>query len=446
MESGPMSDRLKIECKWLGRQTGNAIDRSFYADIGLAVGDEWLTQLEDIEASTVRNHLRGCAHQLATWFAANWWRLRWEPAIPAWWKDSGWRTSHSVAAAGNGYVWPNVIFVSDGDFLSIASLPRPKRSEFELIRYLNRILTRVSAAEFETSVDSFIEGILSRSQSRQVESKSLQLLWTEILAERNDAQLTERRKLEAMLGFDPDDAPEVLLQQVLEDENELGRSAVTEVAAEARQEAPRVLELIRSLAVSKRKANTGGVRVSLPSFKIPPKFDSGLHRPWEKGTELARIARSRWGLDDKPITDKQLANLVEAAPALFTYASSAVTRIPIGVKKGSNGTFDVYLESLQPTNRRFTMCRMIGDHLYFTNSEKVLPATHAKTARQKFQRAFAQEFLCPIDALRGQLKASPPDEDDISEAAKHFQVSPLLVRTTLVNKGALDREALGWDD
>jgi Zn-dependent peptidase ImmA (M78 family) len=89
---------------------------------------------------------------------------------------------------------------------------------------------------------------------------------------------------------------------------------------------------------------------------------------------------------------------------------------------------------------------MIGDHLYFANQEKLLPATHAKTARQKFQRAFAQEFLCPIEALKQKLETSQPNEDDISNAAKYFYVSPLLVRTTLVNKGALDREALTWND
>ena len=130
-----------------GAINGYAIDRSFFADIGLAVGEDWLTQLEDSEASTVRNHLRGCAYQLATWFATNWWRLRWEPEIPGWSKDSKWRVAHSIAAAGKGYVWPNVIFATDGNSLAVASLPRRKPAAFEPVRYLNRIHTRISASE-----------------------------------------------------------------------------------------------------------------------------------------------------------------------------------------------------------------------------------------------------------------------------------------------------------
>jgi hypothetical protein len=69
------------------------------------------------------------------------------------------------------------------------------------------------------------------------------------------------------------------------------------------------------------------------------------------------------------------------------------------------------------------------------------PLTRAKTARQKFQRAFAAELLCPFEELQGMLPAAPED-DDVETAARHFEVSPLLVRTSLVNKGTLPRERL----
>jgi Zn-dependent peptidase ImmA (M78 family) len=71
-----------------------------------------------------------------------------------------------------------------------------------------------------------------------------------------------------------------------------------------------------------------------------------------------------------------------------------------------------------------------------------LPATGVYTQRQKFQRAFAQEFLCPFMALREFLGKDRPDDEAIEEAASHFQVSPLLIRSALVNKGILERETL----
>jgi hypothetical protein len=120
--------------------------------------------------------------------------------------------------------------------------------------------------------------------------------------------------------------------------------------------------------------------------------------------------------------------------------------MPIGIRTRRCDDFDIYFDRHIPTTRRFAACRLLGDNLGFANQEKLLPATHAKTARQKFQRAFAQEFLCPIDALLEKIQTTEPNEDDITEAAGHFHVSPLLVKTTLVNHGQLDREALTWAD
>lgn len=36
-----------------------------------------------------------------------------------------------------------------------------------------------------------------------------------------------------------------------------------------------------------------------------------------------------------------------------------------------------------------------------------------------------------------------PSGDDVQDAADHFEVSPLTIKTTLVNKGDLPRDALG---
>jgi len=108
--------------------------------------------------------------------------------------------------------------------------------------------------------------------------------------------------------------------------------------------------------------------------------------------------------------------------------------------------YDFYFNGPRQTTRRFAVSRLIGDSLHFNNDERLRPATKSKTSRQKFQRAFAQAFLCPIDALMDKVKTEEPDEDDIAKAAEYFNVSPLMIRTTLVNKGKLERETLNLVD
>ena len=68
-----------------------------------------------------------------------------------------------------------------------------------------------------------------------------------------------------------------------------------------------------------------------------------------------------------------------------------------GFRNGDPNSFSVFLRGPIPASRRFALLRLVGDHLTAPRDDKLLPAArYAKTQRQKFQRAFAQEFLVPI--------------------------------------------------
>ncbi|HEX9048805.1 MAG TPA: hypothetical protein VF988_17400 [Verrucomicrobiae bacterium] len=440
-----MSNELNIDFKWLGRQSGSPLERAFYADIGLAVGEEWLTRLEDLEASTVGNHLRACAHRLATWFAANWWRLRWEPETQNCLKDADWRIAHSVASAGGGYVWPNIIFASDGDSLAVVSRPRKNPAPYEPIHYLNQVVTHITAAEFERRVDAFMASIISRQHSMNITDDHLPELWAEVQAERSDPEAAQSRKLEALCGYDPDEAPSALVETLIKDSSHLGSHALEEVAAQGRHHTQQVLRPILAIANSSGKPKEGGFRGTVPALiGTPDRHARGL--PWQEAGQFARQARQEWNLGRQLISNKDLANLLGTRPAVFTSLSKATTPMPIALRARENGKVDFYINQLPSTSRRFATGRLIGDQLRFANGGRLFPATSTKTSRQQFQRAFAQEFLCPMDALLEKIQTTQPDENDISEAADYFQVSPLMVKTALVNHGHLEREALNWAD
>jgi len=69
------------------------------------------------------------------------------------------------------------------------------------------------------------------------------------------------------------------------------------------------------------------------------------------------------------------------------------------------------------------------------------PATRTYTYRQKLQRAFAAEFLCPFEALDDLMEGDFSDEA-IQDAAAHYNVSELAVRTLLVIHNRIDQESL----
>ena len=103
-----------------------------------------------------------------------------------------------------------------------------------------------------------------------------------------------------------------------------------------------------------------------------------------------------------------------------------------------NGDARVVLRAKKPTGRRFELARLLGDRCLTSENEPLRPATRASTYRQKAQRAFAGEFLCPINSLIEHL-AQDFSEEAREAAADYFSVSPLAVTTLLVNHGLMAR-------
>lgn len=93
------------------------------------------------------------------------------------------------------------------------------------------------------------------------------------------------------------------------------------------------------------------------------------------------------------------------------------------------------------TNRRFALARMIGDRILTRLDEPLIPIMRSYSFRQKRQRAFAAELLCPVEQVVEELDAERSDESQERIAAE-YKVSPMLVRTQLVNAGLLERESL----
>ena len=128
---------------------------------------------------------------------------------------------------------------------------------------------------------------------------------------------------------------------------------------------------------------------------------------------------------------------------------NTLSKLPLTAGIRENAAEDRFVTKLDQRHilsRRFMLARLIADFLDAEQKNPLLTATSARTSRQKFQRSFAQEFLCPLEDLMEFLGGEPtPDQDDIDDAAAFFDVSPMTVSTTLVNNGYLNREQVFKD-
>lgn len=192
-----MAELFSIDFDWIAREAGDLIERTTLADLTITVRRNCLTQVEDRFAKTVRMSARLSAYALAKWLAWNWWRLRWEPerhSIP-------WRMSHKIGGAGEGYLWPDAAFISDGEAVAVISQPAAGR-EGQPVRYLNHVVEMIPAADFEREVDRFVEAVIGRLESQAEGDSELKSIWEEVLQERRTPGLAAYRKLEAIMGFD----------------------------------------------------------------------------------------------------------------------------------------------------------------------------------------------------------------------------------------------------
>lgn len=430
-----MGNPFEISSCWRPGEMGRTPEEHTRAEIGILVNDVCVTEVEDRLDNTTRQVVRSSALWLAWWLAGNWWRLRWEPETAA--PDLDWQLSHNLATAGGGYLWPDLSFGSDGDTVVVRSRSAAP-SNVEPIRYLRDYVGVIPVGDFERVVDDFIADVLSRLSGSVSADSDLAELWEEVAAERNQLELYDLRKLEALLGYDPGEAPATLIADLQKERERYGAGAVQELAVVAKDQATEHLRVVGT------RVQSWGVPAQVLDHNLIRQQYAGqinpLAAPWQRGAEAARIARTVWNLDSGPVRTSTLADLFGLA---LTEIEAGDLPFSAGWRDDAEPELRVAFNQQRLTGRRFALARLAGDYLIAPLDERLLPATSSKTSRQKLQRSFAQEFLCPLNDLLDFLGASPPDDDDIDDAAAHFEVSPLTIKATLVNKGIMEREALG---
>lgn len=441
-----MSNHFDIQFSPRESAASDALDRVAAAEIGIFVDDLCLTELEDRFARTVRPTFRASAYRLAFWLAENWWRLRWEPESD----HLDWQLSHNLAAVGAGYVWPALTFVSDGESVTLRMRSSTVTTSQD-IRYLLQQDLRISVESFETGIDRFIGAVIERMRATGHEQTELEKPWNEILDERRDEETGPWRKLEALAGLDPDADDGAFLDILLAQQSSIGPSGLEELVAACKGATQDTIDKLTEIR------EHSATRLALPgieSLRARIQNNQGQwlfwttlggpsQAPWQRAYRAADAVREHWAFAPGALSNRQLADALGTdEQCLFTPGTAMQCPISAGFRDDHSDQFAVTLAARTPTGRRFAVARLLGDDLATAAAERLLPATATKTARQKFQRAFAQQLLCPIADLKTFLDTDQPSDDQIEEAATEFDVSPLLIRTTLVNHGLLDRQAL----
>ena len=432
---------LHIEVFWSSVDDGPVLERTACGRLEVSAGNRLLSLfLDRDEISPVSQLFTGpfvSGYHLAEWFAIHWWRLRWEPG--GGYRNSStyaWDLSHSMSGIGGGYLWPNIMFNCDGHLFEVTSSKTVDAST--PIEYLGSDTTHVPADVWEGAVDDFVTDVLSRLDEANLHDTELHAIWHELSEERSDAALTAFRRTEALLGFDVDEGDEAHIEAVLSDIDELGADAVNELATGAGRARTSASD-VRSLSETSGFAAHLEDGVSFSPSDLPDVSQWGQVAAWRIGKQLARFIRDQAGLPDGPVNNQVLAGLAGTSPSAL---ENRETSGPIAWGFAPAGTEGrIVLRSNWLANRRFDMARVVGDRVLSmadcVSAEPLSPATASYSYRQKAQRSFAAELLCPWRAIEDDFAAGFNDTD-IERVASQFQVSERVVENILDNNRMQD--------
>ena len=360
----------------------------------IRLGDACLTRLVRRGGNAPDDWLEAPPVPLAFWFIDNWWRIRWEPT-PHRDLNAEWRLAHHLSSVGAGYHWPNVSIWGEGSRVGVAVHADANNLKPSLKFVAKPRLDYVPSSIIEDAIDRFVRAVL---ESVGDASDGLGTEYRQLQSERTEPSVAAWRKLEAMLGFDPDDAPDGLVARLEALSEQYGSEPLQEAALA--HQGKRGSRSAGQLHPCGQVFQRAGSRSPLPAETIadPAYIDrSSFQPPCLLGVDAANQMRDRLGVPPGPLRNPRLSEIVgtnvdhlKTKPrSTFEYS----LRPAAAPKKLAAG---LALRSTWSHTRRFELCRSLGD-IIWSRDDAMCPLSAAKSERQKFQRAFAQGFLCPFD-------------------------------------------------
>ena len=424
----------------LRRQSGDDTPPEEAATFGrleVRVGNRCLTEGVAHDANDLLAGPNVSGYDIAEWLLWNSWRLRWEarPDGPR----RGWTLSHSLSSIGAGYVWPNIEMSSDGVRASISSSPTVDPTA-GLYRYVGApIFEVVAASEVEDAIRRFAKAVLNLLDGAGVADTNLHRLWDDVERERSDPEAARLRRLEARLGHDPDEIA-ADFRPTTDAVREFGGDSVEELAADAGLQQATTLPSVKEITVAAERTGMDlrlqdAVSLDANEDELGPVW--GEAAAWRVGFAAAGALRQQDALDGQPICNKRLAELAGAPTAVLDTPAARPSSLSFVLAADDHAR--VALRSKWETGRRFDLARLLGDRL-LGHAEPLSPATRAYTYRQKAQRAFAAELLCPYEAVC-EFLGNDRSEERYDDAADHFNVSSLTISTLLLNN---ERSEQSW--
>lgn len=354
-----------------------------------------------------------------------------------WWTIFGARDREfSLRAYRTGYLLPDIRMQFDGAAFEIwavqSSYPDPD------LRFWGGPRQVMSRTEAETWLSALIDEVLARMSSKGIRETSANLRWRRIQASLQSDSL-EFCEAAGSLGLDPYQIDEQSALFIEKAESLFDQERLVEFAAGARDvDRSRLLEWVermnRHRGFQYRLADLRPV-VDAVTAATPLRHNE---RAWAAGYRRARAMRRQLNLDQT----RRLASFAEIAR--FFGAAKSFNLAPkvdgiSALRRETPNGIDIHVRNHGDrkefdATHRFALARAIGDTVCFPEPETAPVNRLLNAYRQAAGRAFAAEFLAPVN----EILSMQNDERDTFSMAAEFGVSQQVIEHQIENRERIE--------
>ena len=336
-----------------------------------------------------------------------------------WWRIFGRRDfRHSLLRYRNGYVIPDVALRFDGRDFEVSS--RKPSYGAEELHFPSVSAPSIPRQKVEAALADLVCSVIGRISKAGVTDTPLRAIWSRVAASRSDPEEAAFCEAAGALNLDPyriEDAQASLIQRagqlfhaepLIEFLAGIGDPAAAGVAKVPTRTSDTIVTTLLEV-VDKRgpQATLPVVSKAAHDVRAQARRRSG-EKAYAPGYRVARGLRRLLGSDNgsSPRSVPSFAALL-GNPRF----ESTVQDLGVGaLVSRSNGSVQVHLSDSNgserdPRSQKFVFARAVGDAFCFPmDGHSVVNGLHG-AERQATNRAFAAEFLAPVDEVRAMASA-----------------------------------------
>ena len=407
-----------------GDQRSGDIDLLAVGALRLLVDSVNVCEFRETRGGGVRESLPVSVYPLAEGIAMDWWRL-----------FGGRDVWLRLFKHRGGYAIPDVRWRFDGVDFEIAC--RPRCYDNPPASFPNGADERLGRGDAERALGVFLTEVIGRLEECGVRDSGLQLQWRLLQKSRKDPEETAFCEAAGALGLDAYDISEADAAFIEESGALFDGEALVEYLSGVR-DVPRPDRSVGWIRELERRPR---YKSRLPALEHPGAGASeacgdrarGL-KPWERGYRWARAIRR---MIDAPQGERfrtvtALTRRLDAP----SFESTPLAPGVCGLVEAVEGETRIHLRRLRNSaGRLFAFARAIGDAVANPPARWSAVNYLHDASRQACGRAFAAEFLAPIEeilSMRG-------DGRDTGAIADEFGVLPELVERQEENADRIRR-------